>query len=200
MARPRTFDEETVVNAAMIAFWKTGFNDTPIDVLEEVTGLKRISIYNTFGDKEGLFLAALNAYYKRAIDVYEDTIAKGSLDSIQNLFSSMTAPVESGSPAHSGCLMVNTVLDVRRASDNIKDRIYVYRTLIKKSFVSALKNACENKEMIADDALIEERATYLLGLLWGALALIRVEENTTAASSVAIVGNEVIDSWRLLRK
>ncbi|MEM9360879.1 MAG: TetR family transcriptional regulator, partial [Pseudomonadota bacterium] len=56
MARPRSFDEATVVNAAMIAFWKLGYCETPIGALEDATGLKRVSIYNAFGDKEGLFL------------------------------------------------------------------------------------------------------------------------------------------------
>ncbi len=196
MARPRTFDEDTVVDAAMIAFWKTGFDDTPINALEAATGLKRISLYNTFGDKQGLFLAALDRYHLGAVEIYEGMVAQGKLDAIQKLFTAMSAPADKGAPAHAGCLMVNTVLDVRRASDVVKGRIEGYRAMLRTSFVSALRNARESGEIVADDALIEARATYLLGVLWGALAMIRVEGNTTAAADVAAVGNGVIDSWR----
>ncbi|MEX3017621.1 TetR/AcrR family transcriptional regulator [Gymnodinialimonas hymeniacidonis] len=197
MARPRSFDEDTVVDAAMVAFWRTGFDDTPINALEQATGVKRISLYNAFGDKEGLFLAALDRYHLGAVEVYEGTVAKGELDAIQNLFKAMSAPADSDAPAHSGCLMVNTVLDVRRASEEVKERIESYRNLLKRSFVSALTNARSSGQMIADDQLLNQRATYLLGLLWGALAMIRVEGNTTAAKDVAAVGNAVIDSWRI---
>ncbi|WP_299707059.1 TetR/AcrR family transcriptional regulator [uncultured Tateyamaria sp.] len=195
MARPRTFDEDTVVDAAMVAFWRTGFDDTPINALEDATGIKRISLYNAFGDKEGLFLAALDRYHLGARDVYEGMVAQGNLDAIQNLFTAMSAPADPDAPAHAGCLMVNTVLDVRRASDEVKARITGYRELLRTSFVSALQNARSEGQMIADDDVIEQRATYLLGLLWGALALIRVEGKTTAAKDVADVGNLTIDGW-----
>jgi len=196
MARPRSFDEDTVVDAAMVAFWKTGFDDTPINALETATGIKRISLYNAFGDKEGLFLAALDRYHLGAQEVYDGMVAKGDLDAIQSLFTAMSAPADLDAPAHAGCLMVNTVLDVRRASDEVKDRITDYRRLLRSSFVSALQNARSGGQMIADDGLIERRATYLLGLLWGALAMIRVEGKTTAAQDVAEIGNAVIDGWR----
>ena len=196
MARPRTFDEETVVDAAMVAFWRTGFDETPINALEDATGIKRISLYNAFGDKEGLFLAALDRYHLGALEVYQGMVAQGDLDAIQKLFAAMSAPADVNAPAHAGCLMVNTVLDVRRASDEVKKRIKGYRKLLRSSFVSALKNARSSGQMAADDSLIEQRATYLLGLLWGALAMIRVDGKTTAAKDVAHIGNGVIDSWR----
>lgn len=196
MARPRSFDEDTVIDAAMIAFWRTGFDDTPINALEVATGLKRISLYNAFGDKEGLFLAALDRYHLGATEVYEGMVAQGGLEAIQKLFTSMSAPADPLAPAHSGCLMVNTVLDVRRASDVVKERIDSYRAMLRASFLSALRNSREAGEMSAGDDEIEQRATYLMGLLWGALALIRVEGRTTAAADVAAVGNAVIESWR----
>ncbi|GFE65709.1 TetR/AcrR family transcriptional regulator [Litoreibacter roseus] len=196
MARPRSFDEDTVIDAAMLAFWRTGYDDTPVGALETATGVKRISLYNTFGDKEGLFLAALDRYHLGASDVYEGMVAQGGLDEIQKLFSAMSAAADKDAPANSGCLMVNTVLDVRRASDAVKEKIVGYRAMIRGAFVSALKNAQAAGQMEADDALIEARATYLLGLLWGALAMIRVDGQTTAAKDVADVGNAVIDGWR----
>ncbi len=165
MARPRSFDEDIVVDAAMVEFWRTGFDDTPINALEEATGIKRISLYNAFGDKEGLFLAALDRYHLGAQDVYEGMVAKGDLDAIQKLFVAMSAPADPDAPANAGCLMVNTVLDVRRASKDVKTRINSYRKLLRSSLISALENARSSGQMIANDDLTNRRATYLLGLL-----------------------------------
>ncbi|MEM8974945.1 MAG: TetR/AcrR family transcriptional regulator [Pseudomonadota bacterium] len=196
MPRPRSFDEAEVVDAAMIAFWKMGFSEAPIGALEQATGLKRVSIYNAFGDKEGLFLAALDHYHKAAGDIYEGVIAKGSLSEIQDLFTAMSAPAEAQAPAHSGCLMVNTVLDVRRASEPVKEKIACYRAMLLGSFTSALENARLSGEMPCTDDERDRRASYLLALLWGALAMIRAENQTTAASMVADEGNRIIESWK----
>ncbi|MEO0569769.1 MAG: TetR/AcrR family transcriptional regulator [Pseudomonadota bacterium] len=200
MARPRSFDEATVVDAAMIAFWKLGYSETPIGALEEATGLKRVSIYNAFGDKEGLFLAALDHYHEAAKEIYEGVIAKGGLKEIQDLFTAMSATADVDAPAHDGCLMVNTVLDVRRASALVKAKITNYKSMLLKSFTCALENARQNGEMTCDMSERDERAEYLLGLLWGALAMIRVENETTAAAKVAKQGNLIIEGWKTRRK
>ncbi|MEM9771292.1 MAG: TetR/AcrR family transcriptional regulator [Cyanobacteria bacterium P01_D01_bin.73] len=198
MARPRSFDEDTVIYAAMLAFWRTGFDETPVNELEAVTGLKRVSLYNSFGDKEGLFLRALDRYHQDAKEVYEGGVARGGLDGIQELYAAMSAPADRGAPAHAGCLMVNTVLDVRRASDAVCEKVKTYRTMLYGAFLSALRNARDRNEMTCDDGTLEARATFLVGLLWGALAMIRVEGETTAAAPVARIGNAAIDTWRSL--
>ncbi len=59
MARPREFDRDQVVDRAVDVFWRKGFEATSIRDLVEATGLNRGSLYNTFGDKAGLFEAAL---------------------------------------------------------------------------------------------------------------------------------------------
>ena len=62
MARRREFDEQAVVANAMELFWRQGYRaTTPRDLLT-ATGLSKSSLYATFGSKEGLFLAALDAY------------------------------------------------------------------------------------------------------------------------------------------
>ncbi|MEM0900873.1 MAG: TetR/AcrR family transcriptional regulator [Pseudomonadota bacterium] len=182
----------------MIAFWQMGYSETPIGVLEEATGVKRVSLYNAFGDKEGLFLAALDHYHAAATAIYEGKIANGGLGDIQELFTAMSSPVDEGSPAHSGCLMVNTILDVRRASEPVRAKVIGYRNMLKSSFTSALNNAQTHGEMHCSSKELDQRADYLVGLLWGALAMIRVDHRTTAAAPVAAEGNKLIDTWRCL--
>ncbi|MFH8533983.1 TetR/AcrR family transcriptional regulator [Streptomyces tendae] len=62
MARPREFDEDTVVAKALDRFWTAGYRATSITDLLRATGLSRGSLYAAFGDKRGLFLRALDAY------------------------------------------------------------------------------------------------------------------------------------------
>ncbi|MFG2648331.1 TetR/AcrR family transcriptional regulator [Streptomyces sp. NPDC048436] len=64
MARPREFDEERVVTAAMQTFWRHGYEGTSTRALCDSTGLGPSSLYNTFGGKRQLYLRALRRYYE----------------------------------------------------------------------------------------------------------------------------------------
>ena len=55
MARPRAFDEATVLAQARALFAQQGYNGTSIDDLVKATGLLRGSLYKAFGSKRNLF-------------------------------------------------------------------------------------------------------------------------------------------------
>lgn len=60
--RPRQFDEGEVLDAAIGVFSRTGFSAATLDELSDATGLSRPSLYNAFGDKEGLYRRALGRF------------------------------------------------------------------------------------------------------------------------------------------
>lgn len=55
MARPRNFDEDTVLAQAAEIFARMGYNAASIDELLAATGLQRGSLYKAFGSKRNLF-------------------------------------------------------------------------------------------------------------------------------------------------
>lgn len=55
MARPRTFDEDVVLDRAAEVFGRLGYNACSIDDLVAATALQRGSLYKAFGSKRGLF-------------------------------------------------------------------------------------------------------------------------------------------------
>ncbi|UNO40164.1 TetR/AcrR family transcriptional regulator [Streptomyces sp. MST-110588] len=65
MARPRNFDEERALDAALEAFWAAGYEATSTQDLCAATGLGRSSVYNTFKSKHALFERALDRYMER---------------------------------------------------------------------------------------------------------------------------------------
>jgi TetR/AcrR family transcriptional regulator, copper-responsive repressor len=60
--RPRGFDPEEALRAATLVFWEKGFAATSIDDLTAALGIKRPSLYATFGNKEALFDRCLVHY------------------------------------------------------------------------------------------------------------------------------------------
>ncbi|OON64215.1 TetR family transcriptional regulator [Massilia sp. KIM] len=55
MARPRTFNEDVVLDRAAEVFGRLGYHACSIDDLVEATALQRGSLYKAFGSKRGLF-------------------------------------------------------------------------------------------------------------------------------------------------
>lgn len=59
MGRTRSFEEPATLRAAAEAFRGAGYEGTSVDDLVTALGLHRGSLYNAYGSKRGLFLAAL---------------------------------------------------------------------------------------------------------------------------------------------
>jgi TetR/AcrR family transcriptional regulator, transcriptional repressor for nem operon len=62
MARPREFDEQAVLDAALARFWSRGYEATSTRDLAESMGITGASLYNAFGDKRGLYQRVLEHY------------------------------------------------------------------------------------------------------------------------------------------
>jgi AcrR family transcriptional regulator len=62
MGRPRTFIVEEALEAALAVFWRKGFEGTSYSDLVAATGVERPALYSAFGNKEMLFLRALERY------------------------------------------------------------------------------------------------------------------------------------------
>ncbi|QDU69441.1 TetR/AcrR family transcriptional regulator [Engelhardtia mirabilis] len=75
LGRPREFDEDEVLDAALDAFWRKGFEATSMADLIEATGLHKGSLYKAFGDKRSLFLTTLRRYLARGHAKIEATLA-----------------------------------------------------------------------------------------------------------------------------
>lgn len=70
--RPREFDDQLVIQAAMDAFWRNGFEATSAQELVDSTGLGRGSLYAAFGSKENLYHEALRRYHRSSIEFHEE--------------------------------------------------------------------------------------------------------------------------------
>ena len=67
MARHKEFEREVVLEKAMATFWRYGYEGTSVQTLVENMGINRGSIYDTFGDKRSLFLAAIQHYNEAVV-------------------------------------------------------------------------------------------------------------------------------------
>ncbi|GAB0105750.1 TetR/AcrR family transcriptional regulator [Nocardia sp. JMUB6875] len=111
MARPKQFDEERAVDAAMRAFWTAGYEGTSTQDLCEATGLGRSSIYNTFSSKKDLFERALRRYMA---DKNAGTFAilDGPGSAKEKLRALLWQVIEAPEEDPLGCLVVNATVEM----------------------------------------------------------------------------------------
>lgn len=110
MGRARAFDNDTVLLAAANVFRQRGYKDVSIAELEKATGLVSGSIYNAFGDKAGLFKAALHQYVqgfvRQRLERFAGADAK--LEDLERLFLTVLEPPLAD--GH-GCLVTNSIIE-----------------------------------------------------------------------------------------
>nr|WP_151479126.1 TetR/AcrR family transcriptional regulator [Streptomyces albicerus] len=63
--RPRSFDRETALEKAILAFWEHGYEATSVSDLTKVMGIGAPSLYAAFGDKRSLFDEVVREYGTR---------------------------------------------------------------------------------------------------------------------------------------
>lgn len=111
MARPSSFERTDVLDRALEAFWKTGYRATSIPELEAATGLGRGSLYNSFGDKEALFLAVIERYQQRFSAPPLAHLQRENVeDGIRNMLLAIIERM-GRKDLPSGCLIANSVAE-----------------------------------------------------------------------------------------
>ncbi|MFB4423743.1 TetR/AcrR family transcriptional regulator [Streptomyces sp. QL37] len=113
MARPRLFDEEHALDAAMRLFWLQGYEATSTQDLCEATGLGRSSIYNTFSSKHALFVRSLTRYLDSMTAGQRTLLADTEVPAPARLRAMLTSVIDTEESNRRegrgiGCLGVNT--------------------------------------------------------------------------------------------
>ena len=72
--RPRAYDRDVVLEKALEVFWMKGFAATSLDDLVEATGVNRPSLYAGFGDKEALYIKAMERYQRQIADQLDEVL------------------------------------------------------------------------------------------------------------------------------
>lgn len=113
--RPRSFDREVALEAAMAVFWQKGYEAASISDLTEAMGVNPPSLYAAFGDKEKLFLAAVDRYLeerRRSCPYAAEPTARQAMERLLTYMAH-----ELTEPCHPrGCLMMMATATTGSAS------------------------------------------------------------------------------------
>ena len=134
----------------MHTFWRNGYEGASIQNLTEATGLSRSSMYNMWGDKLGLYIAALDRYRRReGASAFLPLLREGEpLERIHQVFDALVndAVDEPGR----GCFMVGATIERAPHCKATRLRSREAMDALAASFESAIRAAQEEGGVPAD--------------------------------------------------
>lgn len=163
--RPRTFDEDEVLDAALELFWTHGYRGTTTRDLEASLGLSQSSLYNAFGSKAELLAAAQRRYeakIERELLVPLETAEDGD-DALDRFLAALGRWVTTD--PRRGCLVVNLMVEDGGRSTSVRSRTRVYRRRVRRALAAALARGAGAARLTEDE--IDARANVLLALVLG---------------------------------
>ena len=168
MTRPKEYSREEVLDAATELFWEKGYEGTSMNEMVEQTGLNKHSMYNEFGDKEGLFLDCLEHYSNESTKPLGNILTKKPLG-LSNIEAFFNNRVEyATSRKFKGCLLLSSAIEKEILSDKINDKIQKMLTAFEGLLYDCLKAAQEKRE-IPKKKDCKALASYLYCFLGGLL-------------------------------
>lgn len=122
MARPRKFDEQTVVAAARRQFNETGYHGTSVDDLSRATGLSKGSLYGAFGDKETLFQRIFDDYCTAAVADVAALVDGPEEEALDRIRDWLTFAETEPEPERVGCLLAKGTAELAWENDAVAAR------------------------------------------------------------------------------
>lgn len=174
MSRAKTFDQHEVLTKAMETFWLHGYEKSSMRLLVQNMGINRASLYDTFGDKRSLFIAAIAHYNQTIIEkaivrLEQPQVTKQAI--VDFFEQQINQAIEDD--YRRGCLTVNSAIEASRMDAGILTCVNHNLQRIEQAFHHALQNAQNNHE-ISDRLNLDTLAHYLTCSLQGLCVTFRV--------------------------
>lgn len=171
--RPRSFDRDEAVEAAVTVFWRHGYDATSISMLTEALGISTPSLYAAFTDKQTLFLEVLDRYlnsygaFSRAV-LQEEPNARDAVDRL--LREAAIAYTRANHPR--GCLLITATTNCAPQSADVAERLRKIRAAGVRELRAKLAAAVQAGEL-PDDTDTRALARFYSAVIQGMSAQAR---------------------------
>jgi TetR/AcrR family transcriptional repressor of nem operon len=184
MARPREFDEATVLEAAMNCFWAQGYELTSVRELAKQMGITGASLYNAFGDKRSLYRQVLGHYLEQTV---RDRVARleqlPPFPAIRTFFDEIVERSVTDKQRR-GCMLVNSALELAPYDPEIQ-KLVAQEMIFIEAFFRRCIEAGQKDGTISAIRPGAELAKLLLSVLLGIRVLARTRPERAVLEDAA---------------
>lgn len=167
IGRPKIFDQQLALQAAMDLFWRRGYAATSLEDLLDVMSLSKSSFYAEFKSKDALYRASLKLYQQMIVRHLDQTrIQSPSLrDFLDAIFQEAIDDSTSGDPK--GCLIVNSAIEFGQHKTQFAEEVRNALKAVQSAFELAIELAVRNDEISnasSPKLLAKSITTFMSGL------------------------------------
>ena len=192
MARPKEFNPDVALDKAMDLFWRRGYEATSLQDLVEGLGVNRQSLYDTFGDKHDLFLAAIDQYYRKNVSKLLGVLRQpgSGVEAIRGVFRMV---IGNGCTTNGwrGCLVTNSTVELVPHDKKVGAKIGRIHEEIEQGFYQALVRAKKNGELNTKHSP-RVLARFLAGFLMGLSVVMKEKTPRTVVQDMVDVALGVL--------
>lgn len=189
--RPLSFDRSAALEAAMLAFWRHGYETTSIVDLTTAMKITAPSLYTAFGDKRQLFLEAVELYVgdpaeqERAIDD-----APSAFHAASTLLQAV-AIAFTGDETPPGCLLASATATGSREADEVRRVVASIRRRLAARLVSRIERDI-TEALLPGDTDADALANLVVAVTLGMSVLAR---DGATRSTLLALGRAALDVW-----
>lgn len=156
MARSKEFDVDSAVTAAVSVFREHGFEGTSARMLVDAMGIGRQSLYDTFGDKWGIYRTALSRYCENETRAHRDMLVSRdrAIDAIRAMLDRIVEH------ASEGCLGTGAIIEFGSSEPSLVEIRSTYGGYLNQTLIEALAKAKAQGD-INPGLELEHLATFL---------------------------------------
>ena len=164
--RPREFDADKALDAAMGLFWQHGYEGTSLSALSTAMQINMPSLYAAFGNKESLFKKAVDRYIQQPASYLPNALKESTARRcVQKLFAgAINLAMEQKRPT--GCMLVQGALTAGPGDARIREEMASRRAMAERAVRSRLERAISDRDLPASSDAAK-LARFVITVLWG---------------------------------
>lgn len=164
--RPRQFDRDEVLDKAIVLFWQQGFEATGVAQLSETLGIGKQSLYGTFGDKRGLYIAAIQRYSDESVGKTRAQLGRPgrAVDHIAEVLDEWAA--RASCEGYCGCFLANSCSELGTRDPEVAALLQRKLARMADAFQEAIERA-QSEGDIAPDTNAQALARALVNTAQG---------------------------------
>jgi len=191
MGRHREFDVDKVLDAVLNVFWVKGYEGTSVEDLTKATGVARPGLYSAFGNKEALFLKALDRYEEKYMPFMRAALDEPTSYAVVRAILKGSLDLHTRHTTIRGCLGVNGAMACSEDAEPIRLELIKRRNATEAALSDRLGEACREGDLppTSDCAML---ASYIMTVSQG--MAVQAKAGASRAILDAIV-EHVLATW-----
>ncbi|HVJ00203.1 MAG TPA: TetR/AcrR family transcriptional regulator [Sphingomonas sp.] len=164
--RPREFDVDDALAAALRVFWSKGYEGASLTDLTEAMGITRPSLYAAFGNKESLFKKALDLYEQEKLAYTRRALEAPTVKGVVERMLRGALENQCSDCEPKGCLGVISSIACGEGAEAIREHVIARRASSRQALVDRFERGKAEGDL-PPDTDIAGLTSYLFAVFQG---------------------------------